>query len=612
MTPPLRHRLLALAALIVAFAAPATGQSSTGPGASKPMSAARAVEATVQDAPGATAPGKQLLGTIHKGPVDDAIRALRDRRAGEGFGDQSCRQTAMVLCAMGHCHRFYFLEDGPYMRDAVRYLFRARGKDGDFGDPDDRDPAARAVTTQWVVDALAVIGGKELAADVSSAQRWLARQGNAPTDGFEQRVTALLDRCARENTDPKRLGAAAAAKVNTLMDEAPSKVGNLVEPLIELVVCQTAARRIDSGIAAAKVAAASWSESQAKGHAYLSAVLGHGPLPDLGLAALATAAMQTKPSALRTEAEKKLIDESLQLLIQAQAEDGSIGQRNTNYTTCAAVLALAMAERAEFQPTIQKARDYVLAIQNVESRGYARDDRDYGSIGYGGSQRGDLSNLNFAVEALRASGLGADHEAFAKAIVFLQRTQNLRSVNDFEGRARDEEGNDMEIVSGDDGGAAYYPGNSAAGYVNLPDGKKIPRSYGSMTYALLKTYTLAGLPATDTRVSAAVRWIEQNWTLTENPGCDPALGDARYAGLYYSYLMMSQALSATGIATLRVPGKGETDEALEVDWRVELREHLAKVQKADGSWVNAQNGRWWEDQPVLCTIYSLLALHHAR
>ena len=101
----------------------------------------------------------------------------------------------------------------------------------------------------------------------------------------------------------------------------------------------------------------------------------------------------------------------------------------------------------------------------------------------------DLSNTQFAVDALRASGLDPEDEAFVKALVFLQRTQNLTSVNEFEDKVRAEDGSWQTVTSGDDGGSAYYPGNSPAGYIDLPDGRRVPRSYGSMTYALLKTYT---------------------------------------------------------------------------------------------------------------------------
>ncbi|MFN9706258.1 MAG: hypothetical protein ACK595_15730 [Planctomycetota bacterium] len=46
-----------------------------------------------------------------------------------------------------------------------------------------------------------------------------------------------------------------------------------------------------------------------------------------------------------------------------------------------------------------------------------------------------------------------------------------------------------------------------------------------MTYALLKSYTLAGVPGDDARVQAAVKWIQENWTLAVNPGADPEMGE---------------------------------------------------------------------------------------
>ena len=134
-------------------------------------------------------------------------------------------------------------------------------------------------------------------------------------------------------------------------------------------------------------------------------------------------------------------------------------------------------------------------------------DRDYGSIGYGGDLRGDLSNTQFAIEGLRNTGIKDNDEALVKALVFLQRTQNLRKVNNFRGKARRSDGSLQDVVPDNDGGASYYPGNSPAGYKELASGAKMPRSYGSMTYALLKTYILCGLPKEDFRIQAAVKWI---------------------------------------------------------------------------------------------------------
>ncbi len=200
-------------------------------------------------------------------------------------------------------------------------------------------------------------------------------------------------------------------------------------------------------------------------------------------------------------------------------------------------------------------------------------------------------------------------EAMQKALVFLQRTQNLKSHNDWSGQVPDPdaEGALRNTCAGDDGGAAYYPGNSSAGYDVTPDGKAVPRSYGSMTYALLKAYTLAGVEAGDARVRAAVKWIQDNWTLTVNPGSDPSLPEkAKYQGLYYYYMVLAQALNAAGVQRLEVPGAdGKTRQ---VDWRKELRAHLESVQQPDGTWLNAKNGRWMEDSAFLCTCYAMTAL----
>jgi squalene-hopene/tetraprenyl-beta-curcumene cyclase len=310
--------------------------------------------------------------------------------------------------------------------------------------------------------------------------------------------------------------------------------------------------------------------------------------------------------------EQAAIDRSLGWLVAQQRKDGSFSDSNVNYIASAAIFALTAAQDERFKPAIEKARNLVLGLQNVESRGYGRTDRDYGSIGYGGDERGDLSNLQFSLEALTRSGVDPQHDAFVKALVFLQRVQNLKSVNDFKGRTRDEEtGAWVEVVAGDDGGSAYYPGNSPAGYVELADGTRIPRSYGSMTYALLKSYTLCGIKGDDPRVAAAVHWIRENWTLDENPGADPRMPEAtKYQGLFYYYMVLAQALDLAGVDSIEVTGAdGKTAK---VDWRKALRQHLESLQQPDGSWVNKKNGRWWEMLPMTCTCYALLALDKCR
>jgi squalene-hopene/tetraprenyl-beta-curcumene cyclase len=142
------------------------------------------------------------------------------------------------------------------------------------------------------------------------------------------------------------------------------------------------------------------------------------------------------------------------------------------------------------------------------------------------------------------------------------------------------------------------PGYSFANEGQPIDEKTPLRSYGSMGYAGLKSYIYAELKKDDPRVAAAVNWLKHNYTLDENPG----IGNA---GLYYYYHTFAKALTAYGDDTF-------TDAAGKVhDWRYELMNKLVSLQKNDGFWVN-DNGRWWENNPVLVTSYSLLALEIAQ
>lgn len=553
-------------------------------------------------------------GTIAKDQVDLLIRLLREaanKRQQPALGGDSVAVTAKILAAMGHCHRFYDVHAGPVVRPSLHFLIKHRQADGSFGDVE---------ATAWAVEALLAFDPEGYRDEIAQARRWLetrVRSDHMP--GFANLVEGILATRTYPQEQAEVIGAPVRewfAAPQTMTAAAGADV------LVQLVACQIANRELDK--LAQQDTAVAFSPAQQKGFDFLasqqkdgvfSVPVGPGKsVADPGFTSLGLLALQTKPRARRTPAEQQTIDQGLQWLLKQQEEDGTIGKQVPNYTTCAAVAALSRWDRPEVKPAMAKAQRAILAFQNSEANGYDRKDPDYGSIGYGNSQRGDLSNLHFSLEALRATGLPADHEAFQKALVFLQRTQNLKSTNDFSGKVKDpdREGKVLDVTSGDDGGAAYYPGNSAAGYVVQADGKSIPRSYGSMTYALLKSYTLAGLSGSDPRVQAAVRWIRENWDLATNPGADPALGEkVKYQGLYYYYMVLAQALHLAGVKTVQVAGPAADDGSpttVEIDWKKALRAHLEGVQQADGSWVNGKNGRWYESVPVLCTCYAMVAL----
>jgi len=566
-------------------------------------------------------PPARKKGPLFKTEIDELIgtmtRSARQQKL-PGLGGDSVEATAKALAAIARCHRrYYYPGDVPIVTRSVEHLIRARRPDGGFGD---------ASATAWTIDALRhlPLEAGTFAAEVDAAEKHLATQGaGAPVPGFQAKVSSVLAD-VRADVFPQHLGSKAQQQAkawSTSQGELP--FGEAAEALLQLVACQVANLALDD--AASPGDAATWSLAQQKAFAWLlqqqkdgvfELKVGEQSFPDVAMTGFGVWALQTKPKALRSADEQRIVDLGARWLLQGQNDDGTFGERQANYTTCVVVGALVRWGDPSIQPALQKAQRALLAFQNAEGNDYQPRDRDYGSIGYGSSQRGDLSNLQFALEALRATGLPQDHEALQKALVFLQRTQNLKSVNDFQGKVPHPDQRDtmLDARPGDDGGAAYYPGTSNAGYLVQPDGTAVPRSYGSMTYALLKAYTLCGVPAGDPRVVAAVDWIRKNWTLAVNPGADPAMGEkVQYQGLFYYYMVLAQALDLAQVTTIDVPsGEGAAARVDKVDWRQALRSHLEGIQRPDGTWVNGKNDRWMENLPFLCTCYAMAALERCR
>lgn len=575
-------------------------------------------------------------GTIYKREVDGMIAFIRQTArqnignpAGPGVLGSDVLSTAKILTAMGYCHRQYRAGDGPVVRPSLDYLMQNRKADGSFGDFE---------ATSWVLAAMEVLNKDGYGEEIRDARQWT---DDRTSNGVKVEVPVTLFvlvgqllESVRVDKFPEHMASDAARLPRQWQATNTIDRNEAATALVQLVACQQANLMLDQ-MATQQVSLGAWSATQEKAFAWLNSQQKQGvfsvtmpmkndqgemvmrSFPDPALTGFGLLAMQSKPIKRRSADEQQAILAGLNWLVKQQNPDGTFGREVLNYTTCVVVGALARWGDPVTVPVLARAQKAILMFQNAEAGGYERSDRDFGSIGYGSSQRGDLSNTHFSMEALRASGLPEDHEAMQKALVFLQRTQNLKSSNDFKGKIPHptKEGESIEVASGDDGGAAYYPGNSAAGYIVKPDGKAVARSYGSMTYALLKSYTLAGVKGDDPRVQAAVKWIQNNWTLAINPGSDPAMGEkVKYQGLYYYYMVLAQALSAAEVETVMVPRQavGGALPKKAVDWREALRSHLAETQQGDGTWVNGKNGRWMESLPLLCTCYAMIALENCK
>ncbi len=266
-----------------------------------------------------------------------------------------------------------------------------------------------------------------------------------------------------------------------------------------------------------------------------------------------------------------------------------------NYVTAVCLMALAESNRPEHAAVITNAKNFLIEFQLDEGENIPKSHPFYGGIGYGGDERPDLSNTQLALDAIKAAeefearyrnvipdtaGKIEAEEAqlglhWSKALVFLARCQNIKSVND-------------QPYATDDGGFIYETGTYKP---------ERSQSYGSMTYAGVKSLVYADVSKEDIRVQKAVEWISLHYTLEENPGFGQV-------SIYYYYMTFGKCLHALGVDAVNGP------DGLSHNWRVDLIQRLVSLQKGEGYWVN-ESGRYWENIKALATAYALIGMKHA-
>lgn len=332
---------------------------------------------------------------------------------------------------------------------------------------------------------------------------------------------------------------------------------------------------------------------------------GHWSVPDYpALTALPLWALAQGRSS-HAEAIQKARD----FILSCVREDGSIcrepaekrkGGGLCNYNTALCMVALHALGDSSLTEIIQKARAFVASGQHFGGDIYE------GGMGYDAATDrpyADLSNSYMAYEAMRmtesvedlrkAGDPRADLD-WESAQRFISRIQNLPESND-QPWARN-------ATEEDRGGFAYRPDSSMAGAVTNESGGIRFRSYGSMTYAGLLSFIYARVDKSDPRVASAFDWAMRHWTLDENPGMGAQ-------GMYYFFNVLSKGLAAYGQDVI------PTADGPSVNWREALIQRLVSLQKVDpktggGYWVNDE-GRWMENDPILVTSYSILAMQLA-
>lgn len=267
------------------------------------------------------------------------------------------------------------------------------------------------------------------------------------------------------------------------------------------------------------------------------------------------------------------------LAAQARADGAITGDATPTYNTALAIMALHAVDKAKYKAQIEGGQKFLVRYQTDEDQKYQPSDKFYGGIGYGGDERPDLSNLQYALEGLAATDYDPKSDVWAKAQIFVSRSQNRSESND-------------QPWAGNDGGFIYAPGQSPAGE---KDGKYT--SYGAMTFAGLKSLIFAKADKNDPRVQAAWKWIQANYDWNQHPGMNTTS--------YYYYLQTaSTALEAFGAKS--VPdAKGRAR-----NWMADLVGKVVSLQKPDGSWLN-DNPKYWEGNPVLVTARAVITINHA-
>jgi len=259
------------------------------------------------------------------------------------------------------------------------------------------------------------------------------------------------------------------------------------------------------------------------------------------------------------------------------------------YNTAICMTALHALGRPDYVRLIQQARSYVAETQLLG------DDEYRGGFGYeksSGQPYADLNNTAWALSAMRVTQDVEESRPAGEARVDVDWNAALAFVGKMQ--------LDTNTANATDaGGFMYKPEDpNKAGVATNAAGRPYLRSFGSITYSGLLSLIYAQVARDDPRVVSAVDYARRHWTVDENPG----MGQQ---GLYYYYTIMARSLATTGLKELPALADGQP-----VRWRDELMERIISLQQADGSWANTNN-RFWENDPVLATSYSLLALEYA-
>ena len=274
------------------------------------------------------------------------------------------------------------------------------------------------------------------------------------------------------------------------------------------------------------------------------------------------------------------VDRALAFIRRNMTPDGAVGMMDPsipdypNYSTALAVSAICRARRPGWERQIEPMLHYLRSQQFTEQNGWRREDPPYGAWGMGGVPRTppntghvDLSMTRHVLEALRATGAQLSDPAFGRAQVFVERCQNF------------------DVDGGFFFSTTEFEINKAG-----HDGKRF-RSYGTTTADGILALMALGRPRDDARVLAARQWLVNHHRDMSVPGF--------VGGAYQRW--------PRGLAFYYAAASGEAFRALQVHPDRGVVDGLARAQRPDGAWINAEN-LVKEDDPLIATPFAIRAL----
>jgi glutamine amidotransferase-like uncharacterized protein len=308
----------------------------------------------------------------------------------------------------------------------------------------------------------------------------------------------------------------------------------------------------------------------------------------VGLTALATLAFL---NADFTEANA-VVSDGIGFLLDNVKGDGGIYNYYGNYDTSLAILALKATNNSDYNDEISAAATYLTNIQSDDASCPC-----YGGWGYSALSKNawsDLSNSQFtamALDAAEASGAPVDPAVWTDFLTFLKRVQNLYKIDNTVY-------NDMPwAFNRYDGGFNYNPDFDIWNLVH--------NSYGGMTAAGIWSLRLSGVEVADSRVQAALGWLEAQEDLTFNdnpiPAPDPLPDpggpyDGYNTNRYYYYMCFAKAMAMCFLS------QDDAGNPWYSGWQDALASKIASEQDADGSWDEDNQGQ------MVDTLWALLTL----